>query len=133
MLSGQVAALGAAARTSREIPVSTGDVLIFGIAAASTGSFRMNFTPSDTGQKYASDVVPSTIISGTAQAPFRLDGGAGSIYHKAIATKSLEELFAAVPGAVFIKNASTITLDVQDTSGAPNTIDVGFIGFRIRP
>jgi len=133
MLSGQVAALGAAARTSREIPVATGDVLIFAVVANSTGTFRLNFTPSDTGQKYASDVVPNTMIAGTAQNPFRLDGGAGAQYKKILNAPNLQRALELVPGALHVKNASTITIDVQDTSGAVNTVDVGFVGFRIRP
>jgi len=125
MLSGQVTALGANARTSREFPVSTGDVLLIGVVASSTGAFRFNFTPSDTSQKYASDLVPSTILAGNAQNPFRLDGESDRW------PKEFRNL-GEVPPGLFVKNASTITVDVQDTSGAPNTIDIAFYGFRIR-
>jgi hypothetical protein len=125
MLSGQIAALGANARTSREFPVSTGDVLIIGVVANSTGAFRFNFTPSDTSQKYASDLVPSVMLAGTAQNPFRIDGDADR-WPKEF--KMLSEL----PAGLFVKNASTITVDVQDTSAAPNTIDIAFYGYRIR-
>lgn len=124
-LSGQIAALAANARTSREIAVSTGDVLLFGVVASSTGAFRLNFTPSDTGQKYASDIVPSTMITGTAQNPFRIDAQ-GDRWPREF--KSLAEL----PAGLFVTNASTITIDVLNDTGAPNTIDIAFLGFRIR-
>lgn len=119
MLRGQIVALGANARTSTEIPVSTGDVVIIGVIAASTGAFSMNFTPSDTSKKYASDLVPSTMIAGNAQNPFRLDGGPAG------------DPIDPLKTGLRIRNASTITLDVQNDTGVANTITVAFFGFRI--
>jgi len=112
MLSGRVLAL--AANTETEIQINTGgfDTWIFGIVSEQTGTYSMNFTPSDTQKQYASDVVPNTMIAGTAQDPFRLDRqGAGS-------------------RPLFVRRNSTISVTVLDTSGAPNTIDIAFVSFR---
>lgn len=111
MLVGRVDNL--AANTQTEIQINTGgfDLFLWGIVADHTGAFRMNFTPSDTNRQYASDLVPDTMITGTGIDPFRVDREGN-------------------PRMLFVRRNTTISVQVLDTSGANNTIVLGFLGFR---
>jgi len=102
-----------AANESDSIQISVGgnDVMLFAVVATSTGNFKVNFTPTDTNKKYATRTVPHTLMTGTAQEPFFLDP---------LNRRGLKVL-----------KANIITVDVEDTSAAGNTIDIALLGYRI--
>jgi len=113
-LSGTVT-LTASAASPLTIPVGGHNTALYAIVGSSTGEFSMNFTPSDTSEAYVDgqQLIPSTMIVGTAQRPFFLNFNQDN-----------------VPGLVVRQN-SNIVVNVVDTSGAANTIVLAFLGLRL--
>ena len=112
------------ANATTEVQVSVGgqDFEIQQVAARGTlGPFLFNFVPSDTDTKFATQKVDAYSIFGLAGGatsdcvPLRIDGGAGSKQERPLR----------------IKAASTITVELQNTHSAQQTIYIAFIGCKL--
>jgi hypothetical protein len=102
-----VALLGNASNTVGIVIDADADFQAIWLIASSTGTFNARFGDAATGRYFMSGLIANVNLFGTALAPFPM-----------------------LPPYVF-KRQGSITIDLTDTSGAPNTIQIVFSGKKI--
>lgn len=124
-LAGTIALLANATDTLT-LAVGGSDVIIWGIGSKATGAFKLNVTPSDTNKSLASELCDSSILSGDAKQPFRIDNeGNPSFFER------MRRLVRGRSAPLLVTRGSNISIDVTDTSGSANTIQIVLYGYRI--
>lgn len=117
-LTNLIVGLPANTATEIQVPVGGNDFEIESfVAKGSSGAFSINFVPSDSDMAFATMKTDAILLFGsyTVPTPYRLDAGAGSKFERPLR----------------VTKASTITVQVQETSGAVQTIWVVFLGKKI--
>lgn len=105
-----VTALAANANVTPSIVLDAdSDFMLIWLIASSTGTFQFRMQDNATGRFFQNGKINSVNMFGTAQQPFPM-----------------------LPPYVF-KRQNSIGLDITDTSGAPNTIQIVLAGKKIFP
>lgn len=111
--------VSANASDTLQLPIGGNPFMITGITRAATAvaalaGFSLNLTPSDSNKSFVSQLVDSSLITGTAQLPFLIN------------------LFNDNLPGLIVAAANTITVDLTDTSGSTNVITIALLGYRLQ-